>query len=255
MTLYNDNNSPITKSFMKKTKKQINNELMVIHKMFPSTTTELHRETPFQLLVAVILSAQCTDKQVNKVTTALFQIIKSPKDIIQLWWDKLKEQIKSIGFYKAKALYIYKTAQLLLTQSTSNIHLTSNKEKSYYKEYGYLIARSTDVLTELPWVGIKTAKVVSHILYGSGEIGVDTHVHRVCNRLGRVETNMPEQTSILLEHLIYQKNKTIAHHSIVLFGRYHCTARSPKCEPCPLQQVCPYYKVIIQWETNKLTQK
>lgn len=225
---------------MQKTKKYINQELAVIHSLFPSDTTELNWGTPFQLLVAVILSAQCTDKQVNKVTSILFQDIKSPQDIINMWLEQLTKAIQSIGFYRSKANYIYKTAELLNQRKWAKA--TTTKEKEYYKTYGYLIAKSTQKLTELPWVGIKTAKVVSHVLYWSWEIGVDTHVHRVCNRLGRVQTRTPEQTSRLLETLIYQKHKTIAHHSIILFGRYHCTARSPKCKDCPLQKNCLYYE-------------
>lgn len=230
---------------MQKTKKYINQELVIIHSLFPSDTTELHRETPFQLLVAVILSAQCTDKQVNKVTSVLFQIIESPQDIIALWLEALMKAIQSIGFYRAKAGYIYKTSQLLADNIFHSNILTNSKESIYYKRYGYLVPRSTNLLTKLPWVGIKTAKVVSHVLYWSWEIGVDTHVHRVCNRLARVQTKTPEQTSKLLETLIYHKYKTIAHHSIVLFGRYHCTARNPRCKDCPLQKNCLYYQNTI----------
>lgn len=92
-------------------------------------------------------------------------------------------------------------------------------------------------------MGIKTAKVIAHVLYGIKVIAVDTHVHRVSNRLGRVDTKTPEQTSKLLESLIYEDNKSIAHHSIILFGRYHCKAIRPLCDNCPLQSYCNYYKL------------
>jgi endonuclease-3 len=211
-----------------KTKKQINTELLIIHELFPSNQTELHRETPFQLLVAVILSAQCTDKQVNKVTSRLFQIIKTPQDILNIGEDKLKEYIRSIGFFNAKARNIFKMSWQLLS-----------------KEYWWIIPSELSELVKLAWVGEKTAKVIAHQLYNGQYIAVDTHVHRVCNRLGWVQTKTAEQTSKVIEWLIDQENIYLAHHSLILFGRYHCTAKKPKCETCPLQKVCPYYKSFI----------
>lgn len=148
-----------------KTKKQINQELMVIHELFPSNTTELIRETPFQLLIAVVLSAQSTDKQVNKITSVLFQLIKNPQDIIELGLDKLKEAIKSIGFFNNKAKNILTLSGQLLN------------------EYNGIIPSSLVELMKLAGVGEKTAKVVMHQLYERQYIAVDTHVHRVANRL------------------------------------------------------------------------
>lgn len=210
-----------------KTKKQINEELMVIHHLFPSNQTELIRKTPFQLLVAVILSAQSTDKQVNKVTSTLFQHISYPQDILVLGEDTLKDQIRSLGLYITKAHNIYKMSWQLLSE-----------------KYKWVIPRRIEELTQLAWVGIKTAKVVAHQLYGEPYIAVDTHVHRVCQRLWWVKSKTPEQTSKLIEWLIYDTNKYLAHHALILFGRYHCKARNPLCEACPLQKYCTYFEKI-----------
>lgn len=216
-----------------KSKRQINQELLIINQIFPSQKSELNWETPFQLLVAVILSAQCTDKQVNKVTNNLFQIIKNPKDILDLWLDNLRLALKSIWFYNAKANNIYKTSWLLR------------------KENHYKIPRQVENLLKLPWVGVKTAKVITHQLFWSSDIAVDTHVHRVSNRLAWVTTKTPIQTSKLLETLVYDTNKKLAHHSLVLFWRYHCKARKPLCESCPLKKNCLYcFKDISKWKNN-----
>lgn len=207
-----------------KTKKQINSELLVIHWLYPSDQTELHRGTPFQLLIAVILSAQTTDKQVNKVTSTLFQIVHNPQDILNLWEDNLRNMIKSIGFFNNKSKNIHKVSWQLLSE-----------------KYWWAIPNTVEELIQLAWVGIKTAKVVAHQLYGAKYIAVDTHVHRVCNRLGRLRTTNPEQTNKILEWLIYDKNTYLAHHCLILFGRYLCKARKPDCEKCPLQKSCSFF--------------
>jgi endonuclease-3 len=174
--------------------------------------------------VAVILSAQSTDKQVNKVTWKLFQSIFYPEDILLLWEDKLKKEIKSIGLNKIKAHNIVTMSWQLLS-----------------KTYRWVIPKEVNELMKLAGVGLKTAKVVAHQLYGALEIAVDTHIHRVCNRLWRVHTKTPEQTSKALEILIYKKNIYLAHHSLILFGRYQCKAKKPLCEQCPLQKNCSYF--------------
>lgn len=190
--------------------------------LFPNAETELNYETPFQLLVAVILSAQTTDKQVNKVTATLFTKIKKPEDILSLGLEKFEQAIRSIGLYKSKAKHIVQTSKLLA-------------------EKGGKIPNTEKELIQLPWVGEKTAKVILHVLYKQPVIAVDTHVHRVCNRLGIVKTNTPLQTSKLLENKIPKEYKAIAHHCIILFGRYYCTARNPKCSECKLQKICPFF--------------
>jgi endonuclease III len=216
-----------------KSKKQINYELLVIHWLYPSDQTELHRETPFQLLIAVVLSAQTTDKQVNKVISILFQIIKHPQDIIDLWENNLKEIIKSIWFFNNKAKNIYTLSWQLLSEN-----------------YWWNIPNDIRELVKFPWVGIKTAKVVTHQLYGANYIAVDTHVHRVCNRLGWVSTTNPEQTNKHIEWLFYKTNIYLAHHCIILFGRYLCKARKPDCDKCPLYENCIYYKQQAVWKNK-----
>lgn len=193
-----------------------------LDELFPNADTELNYETPFQLLVAVILSAQTTDRQVNKVTDTLFKRIKQPGDVIEMGHKSFENAIKSIGLYKWKAKNIYETSKILL-------------------DNGGTIPKEEKELIKLPWVGEKTAKVVLYVLYKKPVIAVDTHVHRICNRLWIVETKTPLQTSKLLEERIPQKYKYIAHHCIILFWRYHCTARNPKCENCRLASLCLYY--------------
>jgi len=215
--------------------------------LYPDATTELHYSTPFQLLIAVIMSAQATDKQVNKVTMGLFQYIRSPQDILDMGYDGYEQAIKSIGLYRSKAKNIWKLSTMLL----SCVYITSLQDQlndplidGIYKKYGYIIPRRIDDLMQLPWVWEKTAKVVAHVLYKDAVIAVDTHVHRVCNRLGIVTTNQPLQTSRLLETVIPDHYKIIAHHCLILFWRYHCVARKPKCETCPVSKVCKYYSKI-----------
>lgn len=193
-----------------------------LEQLFPNADTELNYETPFQLLVAVILSAQTTDKQVNKVTATLFQTIKQPEDVLKLGHPAFEQAIKSIGLYKGKAKNIYQTSELLLTKKGK-------------------IPKTASELIKLPGVWEKTAKVVLHVLYKKPVIAVDTHVHRICNRLGIVQTKTPLQTSKLLETVIPNKYKQIAHHCIILFWRYYCTARKPKCTECQLQKICLYF--------------
>lgn len=194
-----------------------------LEELFPNADTELHYETPFQLLTAVILSAQTTDKQVNKVTDTLFEKIKQPEDVIKMGHKKFENAIKSIWLYKGKAKHIFETSKIL-AENWGNI------------------PKSEKELIKLPWVWEKTAKVVLYVLYKKPVIAVDTHVHRVCNRLWIVQTKTPLQTSKLLETKIPNEYKLLAHHCIILFWRYYCTARNPKCEWCKLKKLCLYYK-------------
>lgn len=191
--------------------------------LYPNAQTELNFDNGFQLLVAVALSAQATDKQVNKVTDSLFQKVKKPDDILQMGFENFEQSIKSIGLYKSKARNLRKTAQILAQGDG-------------------VIPSTQDELVKLPWVWEKTVKVILHVLYHQPVIAVDTHVHRICNRLGIVKTAQPLQTSKLLETLIPNQYKQIAHHAMILFGRYFCTARNPKCADCKLQEICRYYK-------------
>ena len=205
--------------------KNIDFIFQTLDKLYPNADTELKFWNNFQLILAVVMSAQTTDKQVNKVTETLFQKIKTPKDVIKMWLDKLTESISSINYYKNKAKHIYELSKML------------DKEPE-------LLCPDLDKLQKLPWVGIKTAKVVSYVLFGSKVIAADTHVHRVSNRLWLVNTKTLEKTSETLEKIVPDKYKEIAHHTIILFGRYHCTAKKPKCENCKLAKICKYNKSL-----------
>ena len=201
--------------------KKLNKIFDYLKELFPAPETELHYSTPFQLVVAVMLSAQATDKQVNKVTEKLFQKVKKPADVVSLWFENFEKSISSVNYYKSKAKHIFETAKLL------------GKRK---------IPDNLEELMKLPGIGIKTAKLIAHVLYAKPFIAVDTHIHRVSNRLWLVKTTAPEKTSELLEKLIPDSAKDIAHHGLVLFGRYHCMARNPKCDICKLKNICERYK-------------
>ena len=195
-----------------------------LFKMYPENKTELNYENPYQLLIAVIMSAQTTDKQVNKVNEKFFKILKKPEDAIKLGIDWIKQYIKSIGFYNNKAKNIYETSKILI------------------EKYNWKIPENLEELIKLPGVGIKTAKVVSAILYNKPYLPVDTHVHRVLNRLWIVKTKTPLETDKEAAKIL-DKDATIKlHHSLIFFWRYHCTARKPKCDICQLKEICEYYK-------------
>jgi len=195
-----------------------------LFKMYPENKTELKFSNPYQLLIAVLMSAQTTDKQVNKANEKFFQVVKKPEDAVKLWVDGIKEYIKSIWFYNNKAKNIYETSKILL------------------EKYNWKIPQTLEELTKLPWVGIKTAKVVSAILYDAPYLPVDTHVHRVLNRLWIVNTKTPLETDKKAAEIL-DKDATIKlHHSLIFFGRYHCTARNPKCSECPFKDFCKWYK-------------
>jgi endonuclease-3 len=170
--------------------------------------------------------------QVNKTTDKLFKIIKKPADVLAMWFDVFESSIKSINYYRSKAKHIFATTELL----------QENIEKSTKSDRNFGIPDTLEGLMKLPWVWIKTAKLVAHVLYDQPFIAVDTHIHRVSNRLWLVKTITPEKTSELLEKTISNQYKDHAHHALVLFGRYYCKAQKPMCEDCKLQKICLYYK-------------
>ena len=206
-------------------KKDIDFIFQTLDKLYPKSDTELKFFNDFQLVLAVVMSAQTTDKQVNKVTENLFKRIKTPQDVLGIWLDKLTESISSINYYKNKAKYIYELSKML------------DKDP-------WLLCPDLEKLQTLPWVWIKTAKVISYVLFGSKVIAADTHVNRVANRLWLVNTKTPEKTSQELEKIVPDKYKEIAHHTLILFGRYHCTARNPKCNDCQFTKICRYKKIL-----------
>lgn len=213
--------------------------------MYVDAEIELHYSTPFQLLIAVIMSAQTTDKQVNKVTEILFQTIKSPTDVLAMGETAFAQAIKSIGLYKAKAKNIVATSKILADheyQSKQKQQVQLEQAHKIFSQHGYYIPDSIEALTQLHGVGEKTAKVVARALYHMPFVAVDTHVHRVSNRIGLVQTKNPLQTSKIIEKTIGPTYTYSAHHTLVLFGRYHCLARKPQCKTCPFTKFCVYYK-------------
>lgn len=182
-----------------KTKKQISFILGTIESMYPDIRTELDYETPFQFLIAVILSAQTTDKQVNRTTPELFSCVREARDIGLLEPSEVERMIASVNFYKNKAKFIRQTGIILDTQ------------------FGGNIPNDLVLLQKLPGVGIKTAKVVLAVLYNGAYVGVDTHIHRVMNRIGIVRTHMPEETDRVLDKKLTYEQKLTAHHPLVLF--------------------------------------
>lgn len=195
-----------------------------LDEMFWDSKIELDYNTDFQLLVAVIMSAQTTDKQVNKVNWEFFKVLEKPSDVRILWIEGIKNKINSIGFFNNKSKFIYETGIIL------------------DEKYNSQIPQDIKVLTKLPGVGVKTAKVVLSNLYNRPYIAVDTHVHRVLNRLWIVNTKMPEQTDKKIETVFDDEIKLKLHHNLVLFWRYHCKARKPECKKCKLKNICKYYK-------------
>ena len=208
-------------------KKDISLFFETLHVMYPENNTDLIRDTPRQLLVAVVMSAQTTDKQVNRVTEKFFHTIRSPQDTLQISPEEWYEYIKWVNYAPTKAKNLYKTAQLLVQDP----HQTT-----------YIIPNNLSELIKLHGVGEKTAKVLLHVLYKTDDIAVDTHVHRVSNRIGLVDTNTPLQTSKIIHSRVPKKYTYMAHHTLIFFGRYHCLARKPKCETCPFTKFCLYYK-------------
>ncbi|ARU57660.1 endonuclease III [Oleiphilus messinensis] len=188
----------------------------------PSPETELAYDTPFELLVAVTLSAQATDKGVNKATAKLFPVANTPEAILKLGLEGLKEYIRTIGLYNSKAENIIKACEILVTKHDSEVPQTR------------------DELTELPGVGRKTANVVLNTAFGQPTMAVDTHIFRVSNRTGIAKGKDVRQVEDRLLRLTPKEFLLDAHHWLILHGRYICTARSPKCNACLISDLCEY---------------
>lgn len=204
-------------------KKDIEIILDKLEGMYP-TKSALNFSNPFELLIATILSAQCTDRQVNRVTEVLFKKFKSPEEFASLSVDELESYIKSCGFYRNKAENIKKTCAILV------------------RDYGSKVPDSMEELTKLPGVGRKTANVVLSNAFGRDAIAVDTHVFRVSNRLGLADSSDVLKTEYQLMENIPKCKWSRAHHWIIYHGRNICTARNPKCAACPVSEQCKYYK-------------
>lgn len=213
-------------------KKKYLEALEIIEEMFPQAHGELKWETPFQLLIATILSAQATDKGVNKATPALFAAYPDAETMAEASVEDIEQKIRTIGLYKTKAKNILKTAQMLTTQ---------------FKDELPDLPKDKKVLQTLPGVGRKTANVVLAEAYGIPGLAVDTHVERVSKRLDVV----PQKASVLeveekLMKLIPKEKWSQAHHHLIFFGRYHCTAKKPNCETCPVLEYCKFGKNYLK---------
>ncbi|MGG3562569.1 endonuclease III [Neobacillus rhizosphaerae] len=189
--------------------------------MFPDAHCELNHSNPFELVIAVALSAQCTDVLVNKVTKNLFKKYKTPEDYLNVPLEELQNDIRSIGLYRNKAKNIQSLCRMVLN------------------EYGGEIPNDRDELTKLPGVGRKTANVVVSVAYNIPAIAVDTHVERVSKRLGicRWKDSVLEVEKTLMKK-VPKEEWGVTHHRLIFFGRYHCKAQNPQCPSCPLLELC-----------------
>lgn len=202
--------------------------LQVFEEMFPNAQCELVHNNGFELLIAVMLSAQTTDKSVNQLTTKLFQKYHTPQDYLDVSLSELEQDLKRIGLYKNKAKNIQKMCTMILN------------------DFDGQVPSSQDELERLPGVGRKTANVVLSVWYDVPRIAVDTHVERVSKRLKLAY--LKDSVRTVEEKLMRKipKNKwSDTHHKMIFFGRYHCTARNPHCEHCSLQELCRYPHIKV----------
>ncbi len=193
-----------------------------LRERMPAPDTELEYENPFELLIAVILSAQATDISVNKATAKLYPVARTPEAILALGVEGLKPYIRTIGLFNSKAENIVKTCKILVEQHASEV------------------PRSRSALEALPGVGRKTANVVLNTAFGEPTIAVDTHIFRVSNRTGIAKGKTPLEVEKRLLRLTPDEFKKDAHHWLILHGRYVCKARKPACGECPIIEWCEY---------------
>jgi endonuclease-3 len=214
--------------------KQKRHELFVrFQAQNPHPTTELVYNSVFELLIAVMLSAQATDVSVNKATAPLFAVANTPQAIIDLGLDTLKEYIKSIGLYNTKAGNVIKTCAILL------------------QEHKGEVPEQRAALEALPGVGRKTANVVLNTAFGQPTMAVDTHIFRVANRIGLAKGKTPLAVELGLLKNIEPEFLHDAHHWLILHGRYVCTARAPKCAQCGVRDLCAYKEKNLPELTKK----
>ena len=194
----------------------------------PSPETELLYGNTYQLLVAVVLSAQATDVGVNKATRRLFEQVKTPQQMIDLGEEGLKEHVKTIGLFNAKAKNVIALSEILV------------------RDFAGEVPVDRDVLTTLPGVGRKTANVVMNTAFGAETFAVDTHIFRVCNRTGFGKGKTPLAVEKQLEKKVPQPFRLGAHHWLILHGRYICKARTPECWRCPVADLCGFKAKVLQ---------
>lgn len=188
----------------------------------PHPETELESGNPYQLLVAVVLSAQATDVGVNKATRKLFQEVHTPEQMVALGEEKLKEHIKTIGLFNTKAKNVIALSEQLIA------------------DHGGEVPADRDELEELPGVGRKTANVVMNVAFGAETFAVDTHIFRVANRTGLARGKTPLAVELKLEKAVPQPFRLHAHHWLILHGRYVCKARTPECWRCVVADLCAF---------------
>jgi endonuclease-3 len=206
-----------------KMNRQIRTEIYSrLREKIPKPETELNYINPFELLIAVILSAQATDISVNKATALLYPVANTPQKILDLGLKKLKTYIKTIGLYNSKAENIIKTCRILLERFDGEV------------------PRTRDELESLPGVGRKTANVILNTAFGEPTIAVDTHIFRVSNRTGLAKGRTPLEVEKRLVKLTPDEFRKDAHHWLILHGRYTCKARKPECPSCVIRDLCEY---------------
>jgi endonuclease-3 len=188
----------------------------------PAPTTELESTNPYQLLVAVVLSAQATDASVNIACRPLFEHIKTPQDMVDYGEQKLRDAIKTIGLFNTKAKNVIALSEALIDKHRGEV------------------PRTRELLQELPGVGRKTANVVLNTAFGEETFAVDTHVFRVCNRTGLAPGKSPDAVEARLDKIVPQPFRRDAHHWLILHGRYTCKARTPECWRCAVADLCRY---------------
>ena len=193
----------------------------------PSPTTELDFNNPYTLLVAVVLSAQATDASVNIATKPLFARVRTPKQMVELGEDAVRDAIKSIGLFNTKAKNVILLSQALIDQ------------------YDGEVPRTREQLEALPGVGRKTANVVLNTAFAEETFAVDTHVFRVCNRTGLAAGKTPLDVELKLDKIVPQPFRRDAHHWLILHGRYTCKARLPECWHCPVVDLCKYKPKLL----------
>ncbi|WP_285010761.1 endonuclease III [Pedobacter faecalis] len=192
----------------------------------PNAETELHYNNPFQLLIAVILSAQCTDKRVNQVTPDLFLRFPTPESLADTTPDVVFDYIKSISYPNNKAKHLVGMAKMLV------------------QDFGGRVPESVTDLQKMPGVGRKTANVIASVIYNAPAMAVDTHVFRVANRIGLTNGKTPLAVEKDLVKSLPEETIHVAHHWLILHGRYVCVARSPKCDICEITYFCRYYQKV-----------
>jgi endonuclease III len=194
----------------------------------PAPETELEYDNVYQLLVAVVLSAQATDVGVNKATKKLFEEVKTPQQMLELGEDGLKQHIRTIGLFNSKAKHVIALSEILV------------------RDFGGEVPADRDALTGLPGVGRKTANVVMNSAFGAETFAVDTHIFRVCNRTALARGKTPLAVERQLEKKVPQPFRHGAHHWLILHGRYICRARTPECWRCPVVDLCHYRGKILE---------